>query len=165
MQTSLHRLAVAAVAIMAAAPLAAADLGAGMLAFDQGQYADALAEWTPLAESGDATAQSLLGMMYRTGEGVAPDPATAAAWYRRAALQGHAYAQYNLGEMYLLGAGVATDPGQAYVWFALAAQRIPAAADGSSSASRARDAVGQRLSRAARAAAEERITAFLPLPE
>lgn len=165
MQTSLHRLAVAAVAAIAAAPLAAADLGMGMLAFDQGQYAEAFAEWTPLAEAGDATAQSLLGMMYRTGEGVEPDPAVAAAWYRRAALQGHAYAQYNLGEMYLLGVGVATDPGQAYVWFALAAQRIPAAADGSSSASRARDAVGQRLSRADRAAAEERIAAFLPLFE
>ncbi|MGF1624007.1 MAG: tetratricopeptide repeat protein [Alphaproteobacteria bacterium] len=162
----MKRLISAAVAgAMMLGPAAAADLAAGMLAFDQGDYPGALAEWTPLADSGDATAQSLLALLYRTGEGVRRDATTAAIWYRRAAMQGHPYAQYNLGEMYRAGDGVPQDLVQAYVWFALAAQQIPPGADGTSSASRARDAVGARLSAPLRRAAQDQIDIFLPSSE
>ncbi len=41
-----------------------------MAAFDRGDYATALREWRPLAEKGNAIAQSKLGFMYVFGEGV-----------------------------------------------------------------------------------------------
>ena len=44
--------------------LLAADFQAGFAAFQKGDYAAALREWTPLAEQGDAKAQNNLGVMY-----------------------------------------------------------------------------------------------------
>jgi TPR repeat protein len=49
---------------------------------------------------GDAKAQSKLGEMYASGEGVPEDDTEAVKWYRRAADQGFWLAQYNLGVMY-----------------------------------------------------------------
>jgi len=161
-----YRLACATVvSVLTMAPAVGADLASGMLAFDQGDYDSALAEWRPLADAGDPTAQSLLGMMYRGGEGVGRDAVAAAAWYRRAAMQGHPYAQYNLGDMYRTGEGVAADLAQAYVWFALAAQQIPRGADGTSSASRARDAVAAGLDGRTLQDAQEQVDAFVVTSE
>src|SRR5437016_1266347 len=75
----------------------------GIAAFSRGDYATALREWLPLAQQGDANAQSSLGYMYVMGQGVPQDYALAAMWYRRAADQGDAKAQYNLGVMYHYG--------------------------------------------------------------
>ncbi|MEM7227120.1 MAG: tetratricopeptide repeat protein [Pseudomonadota bacterium] len=100
-----------------------ADLADGLAAFDAGDYAQAAAEFQPLAESGDAEAQLALADLYRNGLGVPADQAAATAWYRRAAEQGVAVAQLNLGEAYHKGLGVARDPVQAYLWFALAAKQ------------------------------------------
>jgi TPR repeat protein len=61
------------------------------------------------AEKGDADAQSKLGKMYATGEGVAKDPAAAVKWFRAAAEQGYASGQCGLGVMYATGEGVAKD--------------------------------------------------------
>ena len=47
-----------------------ADFQKGMTAYKQGDFATALREWTPLAEQGNATAQSNLGAMYELGHGV-----------------------------------------------------------------------------------------------
>ena len=66
-------------------------------------------------------AQFSLGVMYRTGEGVPQDYATAMRWYTKAAEQGLAEAQYNLGNMYVSGEGVPRDIVMAYMWFELAA--------------------------------------------
>ena len=65
------------------------------------------------AEQGDAVAQSLLGLMYRDGEGVTRDLAEAAQWFRKAAEQGNSGAQYVLGVMYADGDGVAKDSTEA----------------------------------------------------
>ena len=46
--------------------------------------AESFAEFRAKAEKGDATAQSNLGWMYETGEGVAKDPTEAVKWYRKA---------------------------------------------------------------------------------
>ena len=40
-----------------------ADLQKGLAAWNSGDYATALREWTPLAEKGDARAQFKLGVM------------------------------------------------------------------------------------------------------
>jgi len=62
----------------------------GVAAANRGDYATALRLWQPLAYQGDASAQSNLGLMYATGQGVPQDYAEAVRWYRRAADQGHA---------------------------------------------------------------------------
>ena len=98
---------------------------AGVDAYKRGDYATAVREWRPLAEQGNANAQTNLGFMYKEGRGVPQDYAKAVKWYRKAAEQGHATAQYNLGFMYGKGQGVPQDDAQAHMWFDLAASRFP----------------------------------------
>ncbi|MEL0206452.1 MAG: tetratricopeptide repeat protein, partial [Alphaproteobacteria bacterium] len=98
------------------APALGADFDKGVSAFQRGDYATALREWTPLAEQGHVEAQYILGVMYSIGQGVEQDYATAAEWYRRAAEQGLADAQHNLGVMYALGQGVIQDYVKAHMW-------------------------------------------------
>jgi len=86
-----------------------ADYQKGFAAAQSGDYATALREWTPLAEQGNADAQTLLGAMYDNGEGVPQDYKTAVKWYTLAAKQGNAFAQSNLGVMYANGQGVPQD--------------------------------------------------------
>jgi uncharacterized protein len=61
------------------------DFQKGETAYERGDFATALREWTPLAEQGDAGIQSLLGSMYNEGKGVPQDYKTAMKWYRLAA--------------------------------------------------------------------------------
>lgn len=75
------------------------------------------------AEADDASAQYALGLRNSEGDGVAKDPAQAAAWWRKAAEQGHADAQAGLGRMYYLGEGVPKDATQAAAWFRKAAEQ------------------------------------------
>lgn len=119
-RTSLRVLAIAAGLTLWAAA-ARADFAAGLAAYDAGDYATALAEWRPLAESGDNTAQVAVAGLYLFGHGTRADVAEAMRWYRRAAEAGNAVAQLNLGDAYARGLGVPVDPVSAYVWLTLAA--------------------------------------------
>ncbi len=85
-----------------AMPATAQNFEKGKEAYDRSDYEAALREWRPLAEQGDARAQSNLGAMYLNGQGVEQDYAEAVKWYRLAAEQGHAGAQYNLGQKYYI---------------------------------------------------------------
>ena len=134
-------------ALLTAIP-ARADLVDGLSAYDQGDYETALAEWMPLAETGDATAQSLLGLLYRGVPGIPGDAVESARWYQLAAEQGHAHAQYNLGLAYQSGSGVAQNDVAAYMWLAVAARGIPRGPDGTNAASQRRDALAARMSAA-----------------
>ena len=58
-----------------------ADYQKGVTAYQSGDFATALREWTPLAEQGNVGAQYLLGVMYRKGLGVPQDNMTAVKWY------------------------------------------------------------------------------------
>ncbi len=49
----------------------------GRAAYISGDYSTALDILTPLAESGDAEAQKMLGIMYDYGQGVEANPQTA----------------------------------------------------------------------------------------
>jgi TPR repeat protein len=51
-------------------PAFSADFQKGVAAYDSGDFATALREWTPLAKQGDAGIQSLVGSMYNEGQGV-----------------------------------------------------------------------------------------------
>ena len=76
--------------VMLATPSWAGDFNKGAEAFNNGDYATALEEWTPLAEQGYPKAQFNLAYMYKNGQGVLQDYQTAAKWYTLAAEQGYA---------------------------------------------------------------------------
>ena len=78
-----------------AAPLSAADFGAGMRAYENGDFEIAYKEWLPLAEAGNADAQYWIGKLYSSGKGVKQDSETAFAYYLSAAQQGHGEAQHS----------------------------------------------------------------------
>jgi len=103
------------------APVSAGPLDDAYAAYQQGDYASALRLFRPLAEQGNARAQTLLGLMYEDGQGVPKDFAQAAKWYQRASEQDFAMAQNNLGLMYLNGEGVPKDPALAAKWYRRAA--------------------------------------------
>lgn len=85
-----------ACAVGAAMP-ALADVKAGVDAWQQGDYARAVAEWRPLAQAGDPDAQFNLGQAYKLGRGVPVDLPVAMEWFRKAAAQGHERASDNYG--------------------------------------------------------------------
>ena len=91
---------VSALLLLVASSSVAADFAAGLEAYLRGGYATALREFRPLAEQGDAEAQTVLGLMYANGEGVPEDARQAEYWWRKAAAQGLAEAQFNLGPDY-----------------------------------------------------------------
>ena len=99
------------------------DTDAALAAYRKGDYGNALQHVSPLADQGDARAQSLLGLMYLHGRGVPQDDLAAANWFRLAADQGDAPAQFNLGVMYAEGRGVPQDYVEAVKWYRLAADR------------------------------------------
>jgi len=92
-------------------------------AYKKGHYALAFKRVAPLAGSGHAEAQHLLGLMYYMGRGVARDYRQALHWHRKAADQGKADAQYVVGAMYYTGNGVAQDHRHAVTWFRKAAEQ------------------------------------------
>lgn len=96
---------------------------AGWEAFGRGDYEGALAIWRPLAESGDATMQLLVGSIYDYGQGVPQDDAEAVGWYERAAAQGSAKGQYQAGAIYARSPQV-KDPVQGYKWLTIAARTL-----------------------------------------
>lgn len=99
------------------------DANAALAAYRKGDYGDALRDVRPLADQGDARAQSLLGLMYFLGRGVPQDDLAAARWFRLAADQGDAPAQFNLGVMYAEGRGVPQEYAEAVKRYRLAADR------------------------------------------
>lgn len=75
------------------------------------------------AEQGNAEAQLNLGNMYRNGQGVTKDYAKALKWYSLAAIQGNANAKNSLGFMYYQGYGVPQVYEEAFKWFRRAAEQ------------------------------------------
>ena len=63
------------------------DLARGLAAYRAGQFEAALADIVTFAERGDASAQHLLGRMYRRGEGVPANATAAHLWMSLAAAQ------------------------------------------------------------------------------
>jgi len=100
-----------------------ADYEKGVTAYNQGDYATAIKEWTPLAKQGNSYAQYNLGIMYDKGDGVVQNDKTAVKWYTLAAEQGYTLAQYNLGVKYQEGVGVVQNYKTAAKWFTLAAEQ------------------------------------------
>jgi TPR repeat protein len=76
-------------------------------------YAAALRLLEPLAQGGNARAQTQLAALHYHGLGVAENDQAAALWYERAARQGHAPAQFQLANLYAYGHAQPADGGDA----------------------------------------------------
>ena len=98
------------------------DFEDGWVAYERKDYATAVTKFRSAALKGNADAQTVVGMMYEQGQGVARDNKEAVRWYRFPARQGIAIAQYNLGLMYQEGEGVEQDYSEAARLFRLAAE-------------------------------------------
>jgi uncharacterized protein len=104
----------------------AGQLEDGEAAYFKHDYAGAVRLLRPLADRGNASAQSRLASIYFWGgHGVQQDAAQAALWYRKAADQGNALAQAHLGLMYEHGYGEPRDAITARIWLNLAVSRAP----------------------------------------
>jgi TPR repeat protein len=71
--------------VASAEVLAKTGIAQARSAIEAKNYALALQRLRPLADSGNAEAAQILGWMYRTGNGVAADPAEAVRLYHRVA--------------------------------------------------------------------------------
>lgn len=92
----------------------------GLVAYNEGDFRTALSRWRPLAENGDAKAQSSLGFLYYKGLGLRQDYHSAFKWFKRAATGNIVQAQAFLSIMYFEGQGIRQDFRLAYMWGELA---------------------------------------------
>lgn len=104
-----------------------ADMRTAAGAYERKDMATAVRIWKVWASQGDPEAQTLLGAMYWSGEGVPRDHKEAARLYRLAANKGYARAQNDIGFMLAFGEGVPPrDDVEAYKWLTLAIARYTA---------------------------------------
>ena len=71
----------------------------GMAAYNRGDYVPAIRLFRPLAEQGNPKAQSVIGVMYRKGQGVAKSSVRAFVWFSLAAKRGDARAKAELRQV------------------------------------------------------------------
>jgi TPR repeat protein len=89
---------------------------------EKSNAACALAWLERAAAQGRASAMSLLGWMYSTGDLVLRDEQRAFGYFIDAARLGDAAAQNNVGQMYETGRGVKADGSAAFTWYKRAAE-------------------------------------------
>lgn len=95
---------------------------------EYGRLEESTKELRKLAESGDATAQNDLGLLYYEGKGLPQNQKKAKEWFDKAVEQGHTGAQVNLGTLYLRGEGAPQSNQMALFWFRRAAAQEDALA-------------------------------------
>ena len=123
-KTSLStRLAASLLLVSLTAAPCYAGLKEGLAAYGKEDYATAVKELTPLAQKGDAKAQTTLGKIYGLGQGVPKDSRASAEWFLKAAEQGVAEAQSVLGYLYLVGDGAPQSNSKALDWMTKAANQ------------------------------------------
>ena len=104
-------------------PATADELTDALIRYAMHDYPRAIEMLTPLADRGDAVAQTKLGLIYARGEGVARDDVAALGWLTRAAEQNQSEAQFELGVMYRDGLGTPANGRLAMHWFERATER------------------------------------------
>lgn len=105
-RTVIVALAACSSLLLTAAPAHADALQDASAAILRKDYPTAVRLLEPLAQAGNATAQTRLGLLYYHGHGVRESDAAALKWFERAARQGLAEAQFQLGNMYAYGLAV-----------------------------------------------------------
>lgn len=101
----------------------AGQLEDGLAVYATSDFISALTLLRPLAEAGDPSAETVLGIMYYRGQGVPVDYGQAKYWLQLAVEKGKSTAQRALGVMYDRGDGVSQDYAEAARLFRLAAQQ------------------------------------------
>ena len=82
---------------------------------------DSFASVKMSAETGNLASQNNLGILYRDGKNVEPNPAESFKWFKKAAESGFVEAQLNLAEMILQENDTEENRERAYFWFTKAA--------------------------------------------
>ncbi len=101
---------------------ARADIRDARRLMEAGEFDAAMEQLLPAAQSGNADAEELIGVMYALGLGVERDDARAFEWYLRASMKGHPGAQSGVGWYYEVGRGMpAPDLVRGYMWYVLSA--------------------------------------------
>lgn len=95
------------------APPATPSVPAGVQALENHKYALARANFSPLADRGDAEAERAMGQLLMIDCTGLQDKEAAAAWLTKAADAGNAIAAAQLGNAYMNGNGVAQDDNKA----------------------------------------------------
>ncbi len=113
-------LSILTLALIAASP--ATRLATALDAFGRHHDREAAAELRALAYENSAVAETLLGVMYADGRIGRADPATAAAYWLRAAQRGYPPAQIALARTLADGRGMPRNRAQAYTWALIAAR-------------------------------------------
>ena len=108
--------------VLCSAAPARADYEAGIRHYESKRYADAIQEFSVLAERGHSGSEFMIGVMYFYGTGVPKDTGIAAVWFFKSALKGHPPAQLAFGSVHIRGVGVEQSLTDAYVWLTLASQ-------------------------------------------
>ena len=98
------------------------DIQRAVAAYNDGDYATAIAIWEPHAHQGNREAQFNMGVVYFEGHGVRKSLDEALAWFRKAANSGHPTAMFNLGVAYWEGRGLSLNFSQAVDWWERAAE-------------------------------------------
>lgn len=104
-----HVLTIGAALLAVSGGPALATYEGGMAALDRHDVVEAVREFTPPAQAGDAESQYRLGLLYYVGWGAERNYAIAADWLSRASRQSHYRAQYILANLYANGLGVELD--------------------------------------------------------
>ncbi len=150
-RTLSHALTGALICALLTTPVHAASMKQAKKALAANDVETALTELQPLARSGNAEANNMLGELYMDGTGVAQDTAQAKAYFEAGARTGHlaslqnlnvildaeyrqelttvrpaaeagdSKAQTRLGRMYEFGYGQTANPSDAFTWYQKAA--------------------------------------------
>ena len=154
-------LAALALALTTSARSDAEPFEDGVLAYDQGRYDVAKVLFEGLVESGHASAEAMLGIMYFNGQGVVQDRFIAAIYFYKGARRGNANAQLALGSLYIQGIGVGANTAAAYKWISLAEK----AAEGqlAEAASELKQRLAGGLSEAERQAIDAQVNEWKPV--
>lgn len=97
------------------------DTERGQSYYNVGNYAEALICFQRAAKSGDALAQTYLGIMYRLGKGVKKNPQISLNMFNKAIAQNYPLAMIQLGHVYHEGDGVSADLSKAFSLYKKAA--------------------------------------------
>jgi hypothetical protein len=68
------------------------------------------------AKQGDSASQSVMGALYKAGQGVPENKREAFNWHKKAALQGNTISQYEIAVAYFGGIGAKEDKFKSYMW-------------------------------------------------
>lgn len=112
----------APVAVASERDWAAVQLDEALGAYRLRDFETARRGFKRLANQGSAIGETMLGIMYSEGNGVAQSPTNAAAYFYRAASRGYGPAEIALSDAYLVGRGVPANDSEAYFWALAATQ-------------------------------------------